>query len=274
MSSHFQSKWGPAFDPKKYPDPKGTIKTLHDLHFKFMVSVWPRYGKNTSFYSDCLDNDYLIGTTEWIDVYQEKAALKYYESINDTQFNIGVDYIWADSTEPDNFPNHNRMVLNDQIGGKSVNLSGNVLVNPYSKYVIKSLYDGHTTDYPQKRVFTLTRSGWGGQEKYGSTIWTGDISNEWDVLKRQITASINYPMTGNNYWANDIGGFYRFCSGTDGAMSNSNCYTNTAYHRLLIRWFQVGVFQVCGDYMCNVRMFEVDVAKLVRFLVRCCFCDC
>lgn len=219
-----------------------------------MVSVWPRYGKNTSFYADCMDHDYLIGSTEWIDVYQKGGALKYYQSINDTQFSIGVDYIWADSTEPDNFPNHNRVMLNDQMGRKSgnskqTNLSGNVVVNPYSKYVIKALYDGHTVDYPSKRVFSLTRSGWGGQEKYGSTVWTGDISNEWDVLRRQVAASINYAMTGNNYWANDIGGFYRYCSGSNGAMTNANCYGNVAYHRLMIRWFQVLFYSKCTEHL-------------------------
>ena len=78
------------------------------MNFKFMISVWPQYGKNTTFYTQCLKDNYLINPTEWLDVYQRAAAEKYYYYINQSMFTIDVDYIWADSTEPDNFPNHNR----------------------------------------------------------------------------------------------------------------------------------------------------------------------
>eukprot|EP01084_Bolivina_argentea_P098952 177890_1 len=244
--------WGPQWDPNKYPNPKQMVNELHSMNFKFMVSVWPKYGSNTTFYKYCLKNNYLLNPPGgWLNAYQHDAADLYYYYINQSMFSIGVDYIWADSTEPDNFPNHNKKfvgnVPNDISNNTLINLSGNVLVNPYSIYVIKSLYDGYSRDYPNKRIFSLTRSGFGGQEKYGSAVWTGDISsgsqaNDWDVLRRQIAASINYPFSGNNYWANDIGGFYRYCNGTNGEMSIANCNKNINYHRLMIRWFQFGVF--------------------------------
>jgi alpha-D-xyloside xylohydrolase len=103
----------------------------------------------------------------------------------------------------------------------------------YPLFVSKAVYDGQRNTDPQKRVVTLTRSAFAGQQRYATINWSGDIGWSWDTYKRQIVAGLNYNLTGMPYWTTDIGGFFRPGRGQ---------YTDTKYHDILTRWFQWGVF--------------------------------
>ena len=95
--------------------------------------------------------------------------------------------------------------------------------------------DGLRCDYPTaqgQRVFSLTRSSFAGQQRTGAALWSGDISGKWDSLRRQISASVNFAMSGMPYWSEDIGGFFR----------PNDQYTDPDYLKLMTRWFQFGVF--------------------------------
>ena len=43
----------------------------------------------------------------------------------------------------------------------------------------------------------------------GGAVWSGDISGAWDSLRRQISCSMNFQMSGNPYWSEDIGTVWR-----------------------------------------------------------------
>ena len=98
-----------------------------------------------------------------------------------------------------------------------------------------SIADGLRRDFAGaqgRRVFSLTRSSFAGQQRNGAALWSGDISGSWDSLRRQVSASLNYQLSGIPYWSEDIGGFFR----------PSNQYDSPDYRELLTRWFQFGVF--------------------------------
>ena len=98
-----------------------------------------------------------------------------------------------------------------------------------------SIADGLRRDFAHaqgRRVFSLTRSSFAGQQRNGAALWSGDISGSWDSLRRQVSASVNYQLSGIPYWAEDIGGFFR----------PSDQYDSPDYRELLTRWFQFGVF--------------------------------
>eukprot|EP00439_Symbiodinium_sp_Y106_P026872 s2287_g3.t1 len=137
-------------------------------------------------------------------------------------------------------------------------------------------------DYPNAqgaRVFSLTRSSFAGQQKTGAALWTGDTTASWDMLRRQVASSINYPMSGIPYWAQDIGGTFAAMEATVNVLLPLHMFLPTKrsihfclltanrclskqlhiflkqrskhasivtaqdeYRRLLIRWFQFGVF--------------------------------
>ena len=218
---------GPHFDPEIFWNPKEMFDELHSMNFYVMISVHPDFGLNTIFYNISLQNGYLIPNTGFIDFYNNNASLQYYKFINNSMYSMyNADYIWLDSTEPTRFQQINNTLNN----GK---LSGNYYLNSYSKFDTKSMYNLFINDYPNKRYFALTRSQFAGQHIYGTTIWSGDINSNWDQFDRQISAGINYIISGNPFWTVDIGGFWR-----DGQEQ----YNDTLYQYEMTRWFQFGVF--------------------------------
>ena len=44
-------QWGShEFDPARYPDPEGMLDSVHAMHGRFMISVWPKFYTNTEHY--------------------------------------------------------------------------------------------------------------------------------------------------------------------------------------------------------------------------------
>jgi hypothetical protein len=80
-------------------------------------------------------------------------------------------------------------------------------LNAYSLGQSQNIYE-HQRNCSDKRVLNLTRSGFTGQHRYSTFVWSGDISSRWDVLAAQIPACLNYCITGSPYWTVDIGGFF------------------------------------------------------------------
>ena len=79
---------------------------------------------------------------------------------------------------------------------------------------------------------SYTHLAWLGQQRNGSVSWSGDITANWDTLRRQIPAGLSFSMSGLPYWTTDIGGFFR----------PMDQYTSESYHELLVRWFEFGAF--------------------------------
>ena len=71
----------------------------------------------------------------------------------------------------------------------------------------EAIYDGQRSVNPDDRVFLLTRSGFAGQQRYSTATWSGDIGTRWEDMKAQISAGLNFAMSGIPYWTMDIGGF-------------------------------------------------------------------
>jgi len=103
----------------------------------------------------------------------------------------------------------------------------------YPLLVTKTVYEGQRKDAPNQRVFILTRSAFPGVQHYGSATWSGDVGNDWETLRRQVAAGLNYSVTGMPYWTTDAGGFFRPGAGQ---------YTDAGYHERFLRWLQFATF--------------------------------
>jgi len=226
--------WGPQWDPSIYPKPQDMVTELHAMNIKLMVSVWSKFANGTTFYDTMHSNNQLIPGQFNFDPYNPSAAVQFYKFVNDSMYSIGVDAIWLDATEPEQYPQINATLNMSQTTGRE-------LANTYPLYVTRALSDNLHIDRPNKRVFHLSRSSFPGQQATGGAIWSGDSTSSNDVLRRQIAASLNYQLSGIPYWSQDIGGFFR----------PSDQYTDPWYQRLLTRWFQFGaftpIFRVHGD---------------------------
>lgn len=219
---------GPEWDKAKYPNPKDMVDQLKELNMKLMVSVWPEV-KN-----DPLVEKYdltIIKSSNYVDIYDKGVSERFYRMLSDSMFHFGVSSIWLDGTEPEGVNNTKAMTA---VGAFEE------VQNCYSLEVTRAMYEGRKKEFPNERVFNLTRSAYAGQQRYGATSWSGDTEGSWEQFSEQIAAGLNFTMAGVPYWTHDIGGFFRDANSINPQYDNQ--YTNPEYIELLTRWFQFGAF--------------------------------
>ena len=219
------------FDEQHYPDPKAMTDSLHRNHLRLMVSVWSKIDKNSEVGRQMLADGHYIAGTDWIDFFNPESARAYWQNFSRRLVPLGIDAWWQDATEPEN----------DDLHGRHVNAgrwSGDRLRNVYPLLVCKTVFEG-LSDYDaslprasQKRPVILTRCGFPGIQRYGAALWSGDVGNDWETLRRQITAGLGLQAAGIPWWTYDAGGFFR----------PQQQYTDTAYHERLLRWVQTATF--------------------------------
>ncbi|MDW5290295.1 TIM-barrel domain-containing protein [Formosa sp. PL04] len=240
---------GPEWDPAKYPNPDAMVDELTSLNLNLMVSVWPEV-KNKA-----LEEKYgltKIESSNYVDIYDEKVSEQFYRMLSDSMFHKGVKSIWLDGTEPEGVINTK---VNTAVGPyESVQ-------NPYSLLVTKAMYEGRRNEFPEERVFNLTRSAYAGQQRYGATSWSGDVEASWEQFEEQIAAGLNFTMAGVPYWTHDIGGFFRDSNSLNPEFDSQ--YTNPEFIELLTRWFQFGtfspIFRIHG-YVSETEIWRYDDA--------------
>ena len=212
------------WDEAHYPDPAALVRQLHALHAQLMVSVWPSIDpKSTIGKEFAAANMYLSGT-QWIDFLNPAARALYWKDFSSRMLSLGIDAWWQDATEPENDALHN---------AKTFAGPGDRFRLIYPLLVTQTVYQGQRKDAPNKRVLILARSAFLGEQRYAVVNWSGDIGSNWETLRRQVTAGLDYTVTGLPYWTTDTGGFFR---------PGQTQYTDPAYHELLLRWLQFSTF--------------------------------
>jgi alpha-D-xyloside xylohydrolase len=216
------NSWGAyEWDTSRYPDAAAMVRQLHAANIKFMVSVWSNPRGATRL--DLETNHALIGN--WIDVFNPAGRDIRWRHLNETFFKIGTDAWWGDATEPGDDGN--------ALAGKETYLGpGDFYRNAYPLFASQSIYEGQRATDPNKRVCILTRSAFPGLQRYASAVWSGDVSGNWQTLKRQIPAGLNFCLAGIPYWTTDCGGFWH----------PPSQYTSPDYNELLARWFEWSAF--------------------------------
>ncbi|MGQ1784602.1 TIM-barrel domain-containing protein [Saccharicrinis sp. GN24d3] len=240
---------GPEWDRNKFPDAKAMVDELSDLNMKLMVSVWPEI-KN-----DPLVDKYdlaIIPTSNYVDIYDSGVSKRFYRMLSDSMYHLGVSSIWLDGTEPEGVKNTK---------AKTAVGPFEVVHNTYSLEVTRAMYEGRRKEFPDERVFNLTRSAYSGQQRYGATSWSGDTEASWEQFSEQIVAGLNFTMAGVPYWTHDIGGFFRDSKSINPQFDSQ--YTNPEFIELLTRWFQFGafcpVFRIHG-YVSQTEIWRYDEA--------------
>src|SRR5581483_3389753 len=87
------------------------------------------------------------------------------------------------------------------------------------------------------RAFILTRSAFAGQQRNAATTWSGDVASRWDDLRNQISAGVNFSMSGIPNWTFDIGGF-----ALEKRYLNPSPADLAEWRELNTRWFEFAVF--------------------------------
>ena len=214
-----------TFDEEHYPDPKALTDSLHAMNMRLMVSVWSKIDKNSVVGKQMTEEGHYIPGTDWIDFFSPKAAQAYWQNFSKRLLPLGIDAWWQDATEPENDDLEGRRVWDGQYPGE-------LFRNVYPLLVNKTVYEGLRKDQPNRRPMILTRCGFPGIQRYGSALWSGDVGNDWEAFRRQITAGLGMQAAGIPWWTYDAGGFFR----------PGNQYQDKAYINRMLRWIQTSVF--------------------------------
>ncbi|MBN1605705.1 MAG: DUF5110 domain-containing protein [Polyangiaceae bacterium] len=236
---------GMSFTPDRYPDPDQMLRTLHDLHFHVMISVWAGLGPDTAIYKEMDQKGFLFKPSGWAgfkfyDAFHPEANDLYWKYLKEGLYSKGIDAWWIDSTEPDiinalskeSSEYEMKRVEDNHLGSWARTL------NAYSLVMTGALFDHLRKQNDRQRAYILTRSTFAGQQRHGATTWSGDIGASWDVYKKQISAGLNHSMAGVPYWTFDIGAFVL---GSYGGVFDRGI-KEPGYQELYTRMFQLGAF--------------------------------
>ena len=244
-------EWGShAFDPARYPDPEQMLDDVHQMHARFMISVWPKFYTNTKHYkelkaagyaythaeADSLE-DWLGHKQSFYDAYAAGGRKMFWRQMDESlysKYGKKIDAWWMDASEPnlrDCLPlDYMKWLLGPNALGSSTEY-----LNAYALVNAQAIYEGQRSVDPDKRVFLLTRNGFGGLQRYSTASWSGDIGTSWTDMRMQMAAGLSYSMSGIPFWGMDIGGFSVMSKFHDPAF-------NEEWQELQTRWHQFGAF--------------------------------
>ena len=228
-----EDQWGShQFEASRYPNPQAMLDSVHAMHGRFMISVWPKFYCNTNNYKE-LDAKgwmYVQSPTDdihdWVgpgykngfyDAYDAGARKMFWRQMDEnlyTKYNhngiAGVDAWWMDASEP-NVRDCTPMWYRKALSGPTALGTSTEYFNAYSTVNADAIYNGQRSVYKGKadepRVFLLTRSGFAGEQRFSTATWSGDIGTRWEDMRAQMTAGLNYSMSGIPFWGMDQGGF-------------------------------------------------------------------
>jgi alpha-D-xyloside xylohydrolase len=260
-----QDSWGcHCFDPARFPDPQAMVDEIHRSNAHVMISVWAKFYPSTEHYKqlDAVGGIYRRMVTprpdepkgpnyiqgfyrDWVgpgypnafyDPYNRVARDIYGRQVIQSLGTKDFDAWWLDSDEPDFHSNLSIPERTRRMGPTAAGPAA-AFFNSYPLAHVEGVYK-HWLDFkPDVRPFILTRSGFGGIQRAGAAIWSGDVASRWDNFREQISAGINASLSGLPNWSHDIGGYtmeQRFLKPTAADLAE--------WRELNTRWFQFGAF--------------------------------
>jgi alpha-D-xyloside xylohydrolase len=235
-------------DPEFY-DPQKFVDEVHNLNAHMIITIWSSFGPMTKQYRELDSRGMLMNLSTWpqsgstiwpprldypsgvrvYDPYHPDARDIYWKYLNKGLFSLGIDGWWMDSTEPDHFDwKPEDFDFTTYLG------SFRKVRNAYPMMSVGGVYKNQRAVTSDKRAFILTRSAFAGQQRYGANTWTGDVVASWEALRNQISAGLNFTLSGIPHWNSDIGGFFLW--------EYPDKLDDPEYRELYARWLQFGAF--------------------------------
>ena len=202
------------------------LDSVHQMHGRFMISVWPKFYDTVDNYKE-LDargwmyrqairddiHDWLGFRGSFYDAYDEGARKTFWRQMDErlyTKFGRAIDAWWMDASEP-NVRDCTPMWYRKALCGPTALGTSTEYFNAYSLVNADAIYNGQRSTWQgrrdEPRVFLLTRSGFAGLQRYSTATWSGDIGTRWEDMRAQMTAGLNYSLSGLPFWGMDQGGF-------------------------------------------------------------------
>ncbi|MES2441881.1 MAG: TIM-barrel domain-containing protein [Pseudomonadota bacterium] len=242
-------------DRTAFPDPAGMNRQLHDWGMHSIVSVWPRFERESRYYDLLAANGWLLKDKDGkvvdglavrsdragalLDSTNPKARDWFWGKVRDNIASQGFDWFWLDETEPDLVPDGYFYSIG----------SGDRFHNLYPLVHTSSVAEGSARDRPGFRNLILCRAAYLGTQANGCLFWSSDVQATWEALRRQVPTGLNFTASGMAYWSSDTGG-WQWPNGpkaqrpvlVDPAGATAMGADYTDYPELFVRWFQYNAF--------------------------------
>jgi alpha-glucosidase len=170
-----------------------------------------------------------FGTVGMVDWTNDAAADYWHDLKRQKLINMGLAGHWIDLGEPERY-NPTDWVAGI-LPGKHTQADYH---NLYNFKWGESIARGYTRNGVARRPFLMARSGAAGIQRFGASIWSGDIGSQLGNLAAHMNAQMHMSMSGIDYFGSDIGGFHREA-------------VNSDLNDLYTRWFANGMmFDIPG----------------------------
>ncbi|RST31524.1 glycoside hydrolase family 31 protein [Sphingomonas ginkgonis] len=238
-----------------FPDPQGMNARLKQMGMRSIISVWPRFERESRYYDMLAAKGWLLHDKDGnpidglairsdragalIDSTNPQARAWYWDRIRDNITSQGFDWLWLDETEPDLVPDGAFYSIG----------SGDRYHNLFPLVHTQSVAEGSARDRPGMRNLILARAAYLGAQRNGALFWSSDVQSTWEALKRQVPTGLDFTATGLAYWGSDTGG-WQWPNGpkaqraplVDPAGATAMAPGYTDYPELFVRWFQYNSF--------------------------------
>jgi alpha-glucosidase len=255
-----------TWDTANFPSPATEISRLReDEGIGIMVIEESYISKNLDEHADLESRDYLarecqacgavyLTNNPWwgkggmIDWSNPSAGEYWHDTKREPLIEDGVIAHWTDLGEPEMYDPR----------GWYWGIEGDYLPlhehwdihNLYNFFWSRSIYEGYLRNGHTNRPFILSRSGSPGSQRYGVSMWSGDIGSNLSSLATHMNAQLHMSMSGIDYYGSDIGGFHR------GALDGN-------LNEMYTQWFANGMaFDIPGrahtENLCNCKETAPD----------------
>ncbi len=242
-------------DRSYFPDPAGMNAKLKGLGMHSIVSVWPRFEKESRYFDMLAAKGWLLhdsdgSVVDGLPIRSDRAGALldstnpdargwFWDRIRDNIVSQGFDWMWLDETEPDLVPDGHQYAIG----------SGDRYHNLFPLVHTASVADGSAKDRPDFRNLILCRAAYLGAQRNGCLFWSSDVQSTWEALKRQVPTGLNFTASGMAYWSSDTGG-WQYPAGPkaehpvllDPAGATAMAPNYPDYPELFVRWFQYNTF--------------------------------
>ena len=211
----------------KFPDPEGLMRRFHAAGMKVVANLkpcllddHPRYAEARDAHAFVEANGQPLLAQFWdgqgahIDFTAPAGVTWWQKGMETAVLGTGIDVGWNDNNEYE---------LWDEDAACAAGPLA--LVRPaQSLLMTRATRDAQRKAAPTERVFTVTRAGCPGIQRYAQT-WSGDNTTSWETLRWNLRTGLQMALSGMLNIGHDIGGFW-------GPIPDPE---------LLIRWTQTGV---------------------------------
>ena len=111
-----ENAWGShEFDKARFPDPKAMVDSIHAMHARMMISVWPKFYVTTEHFKEFDENGWMYQQSvkdslkDWVgpgyhygfyDAYDPDARKLFWQQMYEHYYPLGIDAWWMDASEP------------------------------------------------------------------------------------------------------------------------------------------------------------------------------